>query len=370
MPASSRARLAGFWGIANFSKTKTAGVDDALVVYANATTGATISQSNRLDAPGMGTNHAQFIDEDRTLIFNVNQGTDPTMFVAYDLDTNARKWAAGGITGDFELIDRFGVSIGRNEGFFDISHNLEYFGEDEFMIFANNVTTGRAGAPPSQQVENRSAMVVMKMTRADDYENEGRARLEIVWWHEMPHANIYGDNDRLPSGNLLGCHWTAEAYDAPKPPFYESRMLEVVRDTHELAWEATVYGWYPCDGSDPCDKTEAHGFAQPAGWAQYAVERFYDAPFVADAACVTTDGAGGVTLSFTAWNQFKQNNPYPGTWRATSTDGAVETGEFDFKAHWRPSVVAAALSGSGGELSLVIVNIWGVESEPEVVRCS
>ena len=55
---------------------------------------------------------------------------------------------------------------------------------------------------------------------------------------------------------------------------------------------------------------------------------------------------------------------------AASTDGAVETGEFDFKAHWRPSVVAAALSGSGGELSLVIVNIWGVESEPEVVRCS
>ena len=38
---------------------------------------------------------------------------------------------------------------------------------------------------------------------------------------------------------------------------------------------------------------------------------------------IATDGAGGATLSFTAWTQFKQNNPYPGTWRATSTDGAV-----------------------------------------------
>ena len=100
----------------------------------------------------------------------------------------------------------------------------------------------------------------------------------------------------------------ATSRDPPFLAFVVVYPRQVVRDTHEIAWEATVYGTYPCP-SYPCDRTEVHGFDQPQGWAQYAVERFYDEPLVADASCAAGDAGASLELSFTAWNQFKQNNP-------------------------------------------------------------
>ena len=355
-------------------------------------------------------------------------------------------------------LGRYGAEYSRDDGFFDVSHNLEYFGDDEFMVFANNLTL-RGGAPRSAERgaadngANRSAMVIMKMERGDP-SAPANASLSIVWWHEVPYAAIYGDNDRLPSGNLLGVHWPETLDTPPGHTSYESRMVEVVRDTHEIAWEATVFGHFPCE-SYPCDRDEEHGFDQPQGWAQYQVERFYDAPLVAGASCAAgepTDAAAAAAasleLSFTAWNQFKQDNPvraaatpsslarrarspppslreyrisdvvvrgevrggegggarrschrrvlvqsafgrlptlttashrrvtcprqYPGTFKVTSASGAESTSEFHFPAHWRPAKVTATLDGafSGGDvITLVVVNIWGVASEPLTIAC-
>ena len=52
-----------------------------------------------------------------------------------------------------------------------------------------------------------------------------------------------------------------------------------------------------------------HGYGEPEGWAQYQLERFYDAPLVADAACTRAATDDSFELSFTSWNQFKQDNP-------------------------------------------------------------
>ena len=398
----ARGALDGFWAISNFSKTATASGEDVILVLANATSGATSAATSRLDAPGEGINHAQLVDEDRLIIFNVNKGTDPTMFCAYNVSARAREWCAGGLTGDFRLFDAYGVEYSRHDGFFHTSHNLEYFGEDEFMIFANNVSARRGasvveGAASADRGANRSAMVVMRLER--DAANRANSSLRIVWWHQTPHASIYGDTDRLPSGNLLGVHWPTTIDAPPSACSYESRMVEIVRETHELAWEATVFGQYPCP-SYPCDRTEAHGFAQPEGWAQYQLERFYDTPLVADAVCARAGDDDDFELSFTAWNQFKQDNPvrylplalafphprhtlrppalsffplqYPGTFRVTSSS-STHTGDFFFKAHWRPAKVAATLHGKfseGDVLTLVVKNLWGVETEGVQVTCA
>ena len=77
-------------------------------------------------------------------------------------------------------------------------------------------------------------------------------------------------------------------------------------------------------------------------------------------------------LSFTAWNQFKQDNQYPGAWEVTSASGAKAKGHFFFSAHWRPAKVTATLPNGfsdAGSLNLIVANIWGVETEGVEVAC-
>ena len=47
----------------------------------------------------------------------------------------------------------------------------------------------------------------------------------------------FGDADRLPTGNILGCYWP-EATTAATP--YDELVVEVVRDTKESAFELEV----------------------------------------------------------------------------------------------------------------------------------
>ena len=41
------------------------------------------------------------------------------------------------------------------------------------------------------------------------------------------HTCVYGDNDRLPSGNVIGCSWPA-IIDASSTMQYDARIFEVV----------------------------------------------------------------------------------------------------------------------------------------------
>ena len=54
------------------------------------------------------------------------------------------------------------------------------------------------------------------------------------------HTPIYGDNDRLPTGNLLASSWPA-TINANASFQYDVR-IETVRATKQPAWEAFVLG--------------------------------------------------------------------------------------------------------------------------------
>jgi len=76
-------------------------------------------------------------------------------------------------------------------------------------------------------------------------------------------AEVYGDNDRLPSGNLLGCFWVTDynvtewAKRNPGEEQFDARVVEVVRATHLPAWRASVQG-HVCD-EGVCDNAAQGG---------------------------------------------------------------------------------------------------------------
>ena len=116
---------------------------------------------------------------------------------------------------------------------------------------------------------------------------------------------IYGDNDRLPSGNLLGSSWPV-VIDASLDFQYDARIFEIVRATKQTAWELFVVGRRcekPLDGSSGCVRTQMGG--HPKGWSMYSVERFYEAPLVTNITCGTDPAGAGTHLNFTTHNNFK-----------------------------------------------------------------
>jgi hypothetical protein len=185
-----------------------------------------------------------------------------------------------------------------------------------------------------------------------------------VSWSSCPGAYtpVYGDNDRLPSGNLLGCFWVsdfnvsqwAEQGDADEQ--FEVRAIEVVRKTQLPAWRASVQGRV-CETGVCADNNVGT-------WKMYSVERFYTAPLVHNVACEK-----GV-LSFDTQNNFKQNNADPGTYEIVGdVAGLVASGSFAFEPHWIPASVSVDIPPKLINVTLFVTNKWG-DVKYQNVTCS
>ena len=74
-----------------------------------------------------------------------------------------------------------------------------------------------------------------------------------------------------------------------------------------------------------------------------------------------TDG----TLSFSAHNTFKQNNPSEARYSVAQVQGSVlSEGSFYFTPHWRETYVNVDIGPqiSGLTLNVTITNVWGDET--------
>ena len=165
----------------------------------------------------------------------------------------------------------------------------------------------------------------------------------------------FGDNDRLTTGNQLGIFWAdkIKVHDQ-----YSVRAIEVARNTSEIAWEMKVYG-AKCSGKRYCSNPGG-------GWYAYSIERVYEAPIVANVQC------DGTTITFDAYNTFKQMNTFPGTYTITAAvgdddDGTV-TGDFDFEAHWRAASVSVDVPFDTSSAEITITNQFG-ESTTAATGC-
>ena len=72
----------------------------------------------------------------------------------------------------------------RNYSFWHVNHGLEYFGEGDYFVFANSRN--------ATDLRSRVAVVNLDMDAMV---------ARVVWDYQVPYAFVYGDADRMPTGD-------------------------------------------------------------------------------------------------------------------------------------------------------------------------
>ena len=292
------------------------------------------------------------------------------------------RWRLGGLYGTWPIKSLDGATTyPPSETVWANQHNPEYISETEICMFD---CTG---------LGNESRLLIVDV-------NESAAEARLSWEYRLGVlSSVFGDCDPLPSGNLLASSWPA-VISVEAEFQYDVRMFETTRTAgatrgSEVAWEAFIVGERCADdspnkGSEGCVRSDG---AVPKGWSMYSVERFYEAPLVANVTCdvrraTTTssddddgdddDDAWTTTLYFTAWNVFKQQGLHTGTFKVfdhsengADGDSVAVRGNFGFVAHWRPSVIEVDLSSVAAATGaftglLAVENEWGGRSAKHV----
>jgi hypothetical protein len=304
-------------------------------------------------------NHAQVLHERGYAIVSSRMTSS---FSKYDMNAGEVVWTCGGHDGDFVLVDGNGDEHqAGSSSLFHGQHNVEHFGDNEYMLFDNNFNyssnTFIGGS--------NSRLVILNL-------DEDALTATEVWALELDdQTSIYGDNDRLPSGNLLGSSWPT-VIDASSEFQYDARIFEIERGTKDTAWEMFIIGQrctHPEDASSGCVRSSMGGY--PSGWSMYSVERFYDAPLVWNITCALGDDDGGSILNFNTHNNFKMNGYHNGTYKifnegtngaanaAGQTDPVVEQ-TFSFEPHWRSTYISVSVQQSVTTDGMITVtNEWG-----------
>lgn len=283
------------------------------IVYLNDTLGS---------MPGL--NHLQLIEQDTLLVINAR---DQNVFAKVRVNDSTVLWQAGGGHGTLDLIDvdgvRYNVSTTEYEALNDGtkslwvgSHNLEYVGNNEFLLFnnAHDHTT-------DDFVSNTSSLMTVRV-------DEAAQTATVVWEYKLPYQQeVYGDNDRLPSGNFLSVGWPWE-FSARENIDFDMEVFEVVERTKERAWEFKVWG-------ESTTRTGSDG--NNTGWMVYSAERVYEEPIISHITCRDS------ILEFHTHNNFKQSDSYPGRWTVYAADDELLLGGvFLFEPYWQPSTVRTA----------------------------
>ncbi|KAH8055626.1 sulfuric ester hydrolase [Aureococcus anophagefferens] len=192
--------------------------------------------------PGGSMNHLQLIDDEQFAFISCRCGA----ILLYDLAARP-VWIAGGEYSTLEVSVADGVELTARKAV-DVpwfgQHNAELFGDAVYM-FDNGYDMLR----PSR----------------------------IPFDYPYGYAEIFGDADLLPSGNVLTCYWPMRL--APSLGADANATFLEVTPAGSIAWRADFYDTGattagPCeDDSNPGCERNKH-----VGWKAYSLERFYAAP--------------------------------------------------------------------------------------------
>ena len=167
---------------------------------------------------------------------------------------------------------------------------------------------------------NESRLLIVRVD-----ESEGKAYLK--WEYRLGAlTQLFGDADPTIAGNVLGAFWIQEYGPATRWGDAQAGLVEVTRDTKEVAWQLLVEGdacdtddgrCYHCtddDGEGGDDHTDHDGAVQPhiGNWYLYSAERFYDAPVLPSPGSANEPTCHGGVLRFTVFNSFKQSTRFSG----------------------------------------------------------
>ena len=287
-------------------------------------------------------NHAQLLDGDTSALFSLRLA-DAVSKVATRDGGAARAWTIGGEHGEWPIEDLArGVTYPPGATVWKGQHNAEYMGEDEVWMF-DNLGLG-----------NESRMLIVAL-------NESARTARLVWEHRLGAlANVYGDCDPTPAGNVLGSYWRRAYGNATPANEVQAGVVEVSRATGEVAWDLRIYG-RACPDGECASWMNGEDALRSTSWMMFSVERFYEAPVLPSPgsalgapACkrggLGGSAAGALLLQFTVFDSFKRNGPTPGRFELAERGGGanaagrvVVNGTFEFKPHWRPTLVSAAV---------------------------
>ena len=299
-------------------------------------------------------NHAQLLDGDTSALFSLRLA-DAVSKVATRDGGAARAWTIGGEHGEWPIEDLArGVTYPPGATVWKGQHNAEYMGEDEVWMF-DNLGLG-----------NESRMLIVAL-------NESARTARLVWEHRIGAlANIYGDCDPTPAGNVLGSYWRRAYGNATPADEVQAGVVEVSRATGEVAWDLRIYG-RACPDGECASWMNGEDALRSTSWMMFSVERFYEAPVLPSVvrprvgATIRPPSCDGGVLTFTAWNTFKVSSRRRGTFElvARATRRPLAAGDFAFEAHWRPTNVSVAWNttidagASSVDAELVVRNARG-----------
>ncbi|KAK7254350.1 hypothetical protein SO694_00009476 [Aureococcus anophagefferens] len=285
----------------------------------------------RVASANLDFNHLQLVDDDAHAV--ISSRTDSTIYKCDPAaDQSPKVWALGGPDGDYDIVGLDGTVYPAGDSYWSGQHNAEYIGDDEYAMFNNNWPVG---VGPT----NNSELLVVHLDPSDTYAT-------VVWSYDTnTKTEEYGDNDLLPTGNMLGCWWQTVSRSVEDD--YECKIVEVVRNTSELAVEIEFFGGEECT---------AGTCLVNASWYTYSVERFFPRPLVYDVTCA--DGF----LAFTTQDTFKRSDAQAGTFQVydAAYDLVVDAVAFSYVAHWRPTYLNASIGATAGFAGhLVVANAFG-----------
>ena len=322
----------------------------------NVTTGETMKNIEIDDCTDA--NHVQLVEDDAYAYVSCRKTNS---IKKIHIEDGYVEWTLGGTDGDFDLYDLSGNKYEAGHSLWHGQHNAEFFGSNptesdggdaqyEIFMFDNEYQQGHSSRLLIVSYDTSS------MTAREEWDFDVGA-----------YTAVYGDNDRLPSGNVLGTFWM-EYYDVSQwepedaKEQFDCRAMEIVRSTKLRAWSVDIQG-NKCDNA-VCDLT------QTGNWRMYSVERFYTAPVVSQVNCYTSDDDEELYLMFHTWNNFKQNNADPGYYELEAKDGdSVTTGNFSFAPHWAPTKMNINIADTSFDTGynsfgyLLVTNKWGDETK-------
>ena len=271
-------------------------------------------------------NHAQLLEGDTEVLFSFHNYDAISKFSA----DGEMLYIVGGSRGTWEIRDFDGTIWPAGTTVWKNQHNAEYMGENEVFMFDD------------EGLGNQSRLLIVQL-------DEDRQKATLAWEYRLGSlAQVYGDCDPLPSGNVIGSYWRQYYGNKNEDDQAQSGIIEVVRGSSEMAWQLLVYG--PECKKEKCQVS--YNYPESPSWVMYSVERFYNVPLMPDPnraqqapACVDDE------LSFTVYNTFKQSSGVKGSFELIEVDSGkvAAEGNFDFEAHWRPTYVTSGVDLSGAE---------------------
>jgi len=295
-------------------------------------------------------NHVQLIEEDTVAIVS-SRITNSVLRIR--LGTSARdsviEWIMNGHNSTVELYDEFGTLYkGGNspDWLFESQHNAEYMGDDLIYLVDDTERDTALGKGITSSKLNASSVMIIRVknsTESGDY--VGR----VVWRYDLGvEMGIYGDFDKLFTGNALAAYWNQH----PATAYIDAQaFVEEITMDKEVAWSAHIYGNNTMKGGQGMEGDVM------AGWRIYSAERFYERPTISHITC-DDSAAKNAWVTFKVHNNFRENNLKPGSYSVTSSNGDHTTsGTFNFHPYWSDNDLEVSVKGANVECDGLVIEV-------------